>query len=145
MDNFETDMNEAIITLTSDIVAAHVSNNDVAVDDVPTLISNVFSALSGLGSEHGGAEPLPEPAVSIRSSIKKDYIVCLECGKKMKMLKRHLSTEHGMTPEDYKARWGLGADYPLVAPNYAETRRDLAKKIGLGRKPGQKRGRKKKA
>jgi predicted transcriptional regulator len=145
MDNLGTDMNEAIITLTSDIVAAHVSNNDVAVDEVPTLISNVFSALSGLNSEDGGNSVPPEPAVSIRSSIKKDHVVCLDCGKKMKMLKRHLSTEHGMTPEDYRARWGLGADYPIVAPNYAETRRDLAKKIGLGRQPGQKRGRKKKS
>jgi predicted transcriptional regulator len=144
MDNLETDMNEAIITLTSDIVAAHVSNNNVTVDEVPTLISNVFSALSGLNGDDGGNEIPPEPAVSIRSSVKKDHVVCLDCGKKMKMLKRHLSTEHGMTPDEYRARWNLGADYPLVAPTYAETRRDLAKKIGLGRQPGQKRGRKKK-
>ena len=144
MQDLEIDMKETLITLTSDIVAAHVSNNDVTVDDVPNLITSVFSALSGLGDDEAQEEPRPEPAVTIRSSIKKDHIVCLDCGKKMKMLKRHLSTEHDMTPEEYKARWELPADYPLVAPNYAETRRDLAKKIGLGRKPGSGRGRKKK-
>ena len=145
MDAIETDMTETLITLTSDIVAAHVSNNSVAVEDVPTLISNVYSALSGLDSAGASAEPTPDPAVSVRSSVKKDHLVCLDCGKKMKMLKRHLSTEHDMTPEDYRARWGLSADYPMVAPDYAATRRDLAVKIGLGRKPGQKRGRKKKS
>lgn len=145
MEDIETDMKETLITLTSDIVAAHVSNNGVSVDEVPTLINNVFAALSSLGSEPGENEPRPDPAVSVRSSIKRTHIVCLDCGKKMKMLKRHLSTEHGMTPDDYRRRWELGPDYPLVAPAYAETRRDLAKKIGLGRKPGQRRGRKKKA
>lgn len=144
MQDLEIEMKETLITLTSDIVAAHVSNNDVTVDDVPSLITNVYSALSGLMDDENKEEPRPDPAVSIRSSIKKDHIVCLDCGKKMKMLKRHLSTEHGMSPEEYKARWELSADYPLVAPNYAETRRDLAKKIGLGRKPGSGRGRKKK-
>lgn len=144
MQDLEIEMKETLITLTSDIVAAHVSNNEVKVDDVPSLITNVFSALSSLGQDTAGNEPRPEPAVSIRSSVKKDHIVCLDCGKKMKMLKRHLSTEHNMSPEEYKARWELPADYPLVAPNYAETRRDLAKKIGLGRKPGAGRGRKKK-
>lgn len=136
MQDFESDMKETLITLTSDIVAAHVSNNDVAVEDVPSLITNVFSALSGLGEDSERDEPRPDPAVSIRSSVKKDHIVCLDCGKKMKMLKRHLSTEHDMTPDEYKARWDLPSDYPLVAPNYAATRRDLAKKIGLGRQPG---------
>ena len=145
MDDSEIDMKETLITLTSDIVAAHVSNNNVAVEDVPNLITSVFDALSGLGGSQAAEEERPEPAVSVRSSVKKDHIVCLDCGKKMKMLKRHLSTEHGMTPEEYKARWDLGPDYPLVAPDYAETRRDLAKKIGLGRKPGQRRGRRKKA
>ena len=145
MEEFETDMNETLITLTSDIVAAHVSNNSVAVDDVPALISNVYSALSGLGEPVEVEEERPDPAVSVRSSVKKDHIVCLDCGKKMKMLKRHLSTEHDMSPEDYRQRWDLPSDYPMVAPAYAETRRDLAHKIGLGRKPGQKRGRKKTA
>ncbi|MFL0356151.1 MucR family transcriptional regulator [Erythrobacter sp. GH1-10] len=144
MQGLEIEMKETLITLTSDIVAAHLSNNDVEVNEVPSLISNVYAALSGLGENDNEEEPRPEPAVSIRSSIKKDHIVCLDCGKKMKMLKRHLSTEHGLTPEEYKARWELSADYPLVAPNYAETRRDLAKKIGLGRKPGSGRGRRKK-
>ncbi|TMM50303.1 MucR family transcriptional regulator [Qipengyuania marisflavi] len=144
MDSMETDIAEMLITLTSDIVAAHVSNNNVAVEDVPTLITNTYSALAGLGGEGNAAEALPDPAVSVRASIKKDHIVCLDCGKKMKMLKRHLSTEHDMTPDEYRARWSLGGDYPMVAPEYAETRRDLAVKIGLGRKPGQKRGRKKK-
>jgi len=143
MDQFEIDMNETLITLTSDIVAAHVSNNNVEVDDVPSLISNVYTALSGLGDTAEPEEERPDPAVSVRSSVKKDHIVCLDCGKKMKMLKRHLSTEHDMSPEEYRQRWDLSSDYPMVAPAYAETRRDLAKKIGLGRKPGQKRGRRK--
>ena len=126
---------EMLITLTSDIVAAHVSNNRVDVADVPKLISSIHQALSGLGSP--AEEARPEPAVSIRSSVKKDHLVCLEDGKKMKMLKRHLMTEHGMTPDEYRERWGLSSDYPMVAPDYAETRRDLAKRIGLGRKPGE--------
>ncbi|MEO1920819.1 MAG: MucR family transcriptional regulator [Sphingomonadaceae bacterium] len=144
MQDTEIDMTETLIALTSEIVAALVSNNSVDVAEVPELITNVYGALASLG-EHEEEEAAPEPAVSIRSSVKKDHIVCLECGKKMKMLKRHLSTDHDLTPEEYKARFNLSADYPLVAPDYAEKRRDLAKKIGLGRKPGQKRGRKKKA
>jgi predicted transcriptional regulator len=144
MDTLETDMSETLITLTSDIVAAHVSNNNVAVEDVPALITTVYGALAGLGGTPQVQEERPEPAVSVRASVKRDHLVCLEDGKKMKMLKRHLMTEHGMTPDDYRQRWGLAADYPMVAPEYAETRRDLAVKIGLGRKPGQKRGRRKK-
>ncbi len=142
MDATQADMNEMLITLTSDIVAAHVSNNSVSVDDVAGLIGNVYGALAGLGQPVTVVEALPEPAVSIRSSIKPDYIVCLEDGKKLKMLKRHLMTHYNMTPDQYRARWSLPADYPMVAPNYAERRRELAVKIGLGRKPGQKRGRK---
>ena len=145
MDTIETDMAEMLITLTSDIVAAHVSNNTISVAEVPTLISTVYGALAGLGGSAPEEEVRPEPAVSVRASVKRDHLVCLEDGKKMKMLKRHLMTEHGMTPDEYRQRWGLGSDYPMVAPEYAETRRDLAVKIGLGRKPGQKRGRKKKA
>ena len=128
---------EALITLTSDIVAAHVGNNDVAVADVPTLISNVYAALAGLGEAPVVEEAKPQPAVAIRNSIKPDYIVCLEDGKKLKMLKRYLRTNYNMSPEEYRARWGLPADYPMVAPAYAEKRRDLAKKIGLGRKPAE--------
>ena len=136
--------NEMLITLTADIVTAHVANNNVDGATLPSLISSVYGALAGLGSPVVEASK-PEPAVSIRSSIKPDHIVCLECGSKMKMLKRHLSTDHGLTPDDYRARFGLAADYPLVAPDYAEKRRELAKKIGLGRKPGARRGRKPKA
>ncbi|WP_374530695.1 MucR family transcriptional regulator [Novosphingobium sp.] len=146
MDSIQADINETLITLTSDIVAAHVSNNSVGVEELPTLISNVYGALAGLGQAAPEPEAAPlKPAVSVRASVKADKITCLDCGMELKMLKRHLMTHHGMTPEDYRARWGLAADYPLVAPNYAETRRDLAKKIGLGRKPGVKRGRKPKA
>ena len=109
-----------------------------------SLIADVFSALSGLGGPAAAQEARPEPAVSVRSSVKKDHIVCLEDGKKMKMLKRHLMTDHGLTPDEYRARWELSSDYPMVAPDYADKRRDLAKKIGLGRNPGQRRGRQKK-
>lgn len=130
----ESAQSELLITLTSDIVAAHVSNNSVAVSDVSALIQNVFTALSGLNTPAAVPEAKPEPAVSIRSSIKPDFIICLEDGKKLKMLKRHLMTHYQMTPDDYRAKWGLPADYPMVAPNYAEQRRSLAKKIGLGTK-----------
>jgi predicted transcriptional regulator len=129
---------ETLITLTSDIVAAHVGNNDVAAADVPALITNVYAALAGLGEAPVVEDAKPQPAVSVRSSVKPDYIVCLEDGKKLKMLKRYLRTNYNMSPEEYRARWGLPADYPMVAPSYAEKRRDLAKKIGLGRKPGTK-------
>jgi predicted transcriptional regulator len=145
MSEIENDMRETLITLTSDIVAAHVSNNSVAVGDLPTLITNVYSALAGLNQPEAVAEPAPEPAVSVRASVKNDHIVCLEDGKKLKMLKRHLATRYNMTPEQYRARWNLPADYPMVAPAYAEKRRELAKKIGLGRKPAPKRGRGKSA
>jgi predicted transcriptional regulator len=130
----ETAQTELLITLTSDIVAAHVSNNSVGVGDVSTLIQNVHAALANLSQPAPAPEVKPEPAVSVRSSIKPDYIICLEDGKKLKMLKRHLMTHYQMTPEDYRAKWGLPADYPMVAPNYAEQRRNLAKKIGLGTK-----------
>jgi predicted transcriptional regulator len=136
MQDLEMEMKEALITLTSDIVAAHVSNNDVNVADLPSLITNVYTALANLGEKVEVEEPKPQPAVAIRNSVKPDYIVCLEDGKKLKMLKRYLRTNYDMTPEEYRARWGLAADYPMVAPNYAEKRRELAKKIGLGRKPG---------
>ena len=131
------DMTETYITLTADIVAAHVSNNSVAVSDLPTLIANVHNALAGLGGGAAARETKAEPAVSIRASVKPDYIVCLDDGKKLKMLKRHLMTHYGITPDEYRAKWGLPADYPMVAPNYAEQRRSLAVKIGLGRKPGK--------
>ena len=132
---------DTLLTLTADIVAAHVSNNSVAVNDLPNLIQNVHSALSGITGASAAAEPKPEPKVSIRASIKPDFIVCLEDGKKLKMLKRHLMTHYNMTPDQYRQKWGLASDYPMVAPNYAEQRRTLAKSIGLGtrrkRKPGK--------
>jgi len=128
---------DSLVTLAADIVCAHVSNNSVAISDLPQLIQNVHAALAGLSEPV--AEPIEKqvPAVSIRASIKPDYIVCLEDGKKLKMLKRHLMTHYQMTPDDYRAKWGLPADYPMVSPNYSEQRRALAKTIGLGRKPGK--------
>jgi predicted transcriptional regulator len=143
MSQERNDAAELLITLTADIVAAHVSNNSVAVSDVPILIGNVHAALTGLTNEVEAPAATLEPAVPVRNSIKRDYIICLEDGKKLKMLKRHLMTHYGMTPDDYRAKWGLAADYPMVAPAYAEQRRVLAKAIGLGRAPGS--GRKKKA
>jgi len=127
-----TAKNEMLITLTADIVAAHVSNNSVAVSDLPVLIQNVHAALAGIDTPVEAPEARPEPAVSVRASIKPDFIICLEDGKKLKMLKRHLMTHYQMTPEEYRTKWNLPADYPMVAPNYAEQRRSLAKKIGLG-------------
>ncbi|MFC0307583.1 MucR family transcriptional regulator [Rhizorhabdus histidinilytica] len=125
---------EIMLELTADIVASHLTNNKVAVGDVAELIRNVHATLTSLGQP--APEPVEElkPAVPIRSSIKPDYLVSLESGKKMKMLKRYLQTNYGMSPDDYRRKWGLPADYPMVAPNYAETRRSLAVKSGLGRK-----------
>ena len=131
---------DMLLALTADIVAAHVSNNSVAVNDLPNLIQNVHAALSGISGASAAPEPKPEPKVSIRASIKPDYIVCLEDGKKLKMLKRHLMTYYNMTPDQYRQKWGLSADYPMVAPNYAEQRRTLAKSIGLGTKRRKTRG-----
>jgi predicted transcriptional regulator len=131
---------DTLLTLTADIVAAHVSNNSVAVNDLPNLIQNAHGALTGIASKGGAVEPKPEPKVSIRASVKPDYVVCLEDGKKQKMLKRHLMTTHGMTPDEYRQKWGLPAEYPMVAPNYAEQRRTLAKSIGLGTKRRKPRG-----
>ena len=142
MEDIRNEMDETLITLTSDIVAAHVSNNSVSADELPSLITNIYGALAGLGQSAPVVEEKLEPAVSVRSSVKPDFIVCLEDGKKLKMLKRHLMTHYSLTPEQYRQRWSLPADYPMVAPNYAAKRRELAKKIGLGRKPGAKRGRK---
>src|SRR5215213_8206566 len=131
---------DMLLTLTADIVAAHVSNNSVAVNDLPNLIQNVHAALNGISGKSSAPEPKPEPKVPIRSSIKPDYIVCLEDGKRLKMLKRHLMTHYNMTPDQYRQKWGLASDYPMVAPNYAEQRRTLAKSIGLGTKRRKTRG-----
>lgn len=123
-----------LLALTSEIVSSHVSNNAVNQNDLTTMIQTVFSTLEGLAAPQ--EEPVEElkPAVSIKRSVTDEYIVCLEDGKKLKMLKRHLKTAYDMTPEDYRAKWGLPADYPMVAPAYARKRQELAKKIGLGRK-----------
>ena len=145
MDKVQPDTAEMLVTHTTDIVTSYVANNPVAADEVSPLIQNVYNALSGLSGGAAPAEERPEPAVSIRSSVKRDHIVCLEDGKKLQTLKRHLMTAHGMTPDEYRRRWDLPSDYPIVAPAYAEKRSDMAKQIGLGRKPGQKRGRRKKA
>ena len=126
---------EVLLELTADIVTSHVAHNNVPVSDLPALIKSVHAALQGLGTPVAEPEPELKPAVSIRSSIKPDHIVSLESGKKMKMLKRYLQTNYGMTPDDYRKKWSLPADYPMVAPNYAEQRKALAVKIGLGRKP----------
>ncbi|MEP2102477.1 MAG: MucR family transcriptional regulator [Parasphingorhabdus sp.] len=127
-------MDETLIALTSQIVVAHVNNNNVAVSDLPVLINSVHSALSDLNGEPGAAKTKQEPAVPIDQSIKPDHIVCLEDGKKFKMLKRHLMTRYNMTPEEYRAKWGLPPDYPMVSSNYSKVRSGLATKIGLGRK-----------
>lgn len=138
MDDTHAAHNE-LLTLTADIVSSHVANNSVAVSDLSNIIENVYSTLARLGAAAPAPTPKQEPAVSVRSSIKPDFIVCLEDGKKLKMLKRHLMTHYNLTPDAYRAKWGLAADYPMVAPNYAQQRRTLAKKIGLGTKRGAKR------
>ena len=137
MDESAADREETLITHTTDIVVSYVANNSLDASEVSALIQSVYGTLSGLGQQGSAVEERPEPAVSIRSSVKKDGIVCLEDGKKMKMLKRHLMTNHGMTPDEYRARWGLPSDYPMVAPKYAEQRSEFAKKIGLGRGTGR--------
>lgn len=121
-----------LLALTTDIVASHVANNTVAIADLPQLIKQVYASLAAVSFPAAAAYERPQPAVSIKKSVTPDYIICLEDGKKLKMLKRHLKTRYGMSPDEYRERWGLAADYPMVAPNYAEQRRELAKKIGLG-------------
>ena len=125
-----------LLRMAVDIVAAYLSNNQVPSSQIPDIIHSVFSSLNSLDEQP--AEPPAEtakPAASIRKSVTPDYIICLEDGKKLKMLKRHLRTTYNMTPEQYRTKWNLPPDYPMVAPNYAEQRSDLAKRIGLGRKP----------
>jgi len=134
---------DSLLTLTADIVAAHVSNNSVAVNDLPNLIQNVHQALTGISGSKSDTEEKASPAVSVRSSVKPDSIACLECGQKQKMLKRHLSTAHNMTPPEYRQKYSLAPGYPMVAPNYAEQRRTLAKSIGLGTKRRRSRSAKK--
>ena len=123
-----------LLALTSEIVSSHVSNNVVQPQDLPGIIESVFATLSALGAETEEPQEELKPAVPIKKSVHDDYIVCLEDGKKLKMLKRHLKTSYDLTPEEYRTRWGLPPDYPMVAPAYARKRQELAKKIGLGRK-----------
>jgi MucR family transcriptional regulator, transcriptional regulator of exopolysaccharide biosynthesis len=125
-----------VLALTTEIVASFVGHNAVATSDLPTLIASVFQALSAVGqAEPEKAVEAPTPAVPIKKSVQQGFIICLEDGKKLKMLKRHLATRYSMTPEEYRRRWGLARDYPMVAPAYAAQRSALAREIGLGRKP----------
>jgi predicted transcriptional regulator len=143
-------MAEDVLGLTAQIVSAHVTKNSVSVEELPSLIREVYKTLAGVGEAVAPVEAA-KPAVAVTKSVFPDYIVCLEDGKQMTMLKRHLMTEHNLTVDQYRAKWGLPSSYPMVAPNYAETRSTLAKKMGLGRsrtvvpppkKPGRKPGRK---
>ncbi len=129
-----------VLRMTADVVAAYVRNNPLASNDLPEVISLVHASLTDIGRDASAAAVPLQPAVPIRRSVTPDYIVCLEDGKKLKMLKRHLKTSYNMTPEDYRARWGLASDYPMVAPNYAKRRSEFAKQIGLGQKSRRKRG-----
>lgn len=140
MEQNEKPNTKDLLELTAEIVAAHAGNNTVAAGDLPQLIQDIYRTLSAVGSGQAAPER-PKPAVPIKRSIFPDYIVCLEDGKKLKMLKRHLKTAYDMSPDAYRERWGLPADYPMVAPNYAKHRSNLAKKIGLGTTPRRKRGR----
>jgi predicted transcriptional regulator len=131
----KTTSRSELLALTAEIVAAHVGNNAVAGADVAALIQSIFDTLGRLAVDEPVVAAEQTPAVPIRRSVTDDHIVCLEDGKKLKMLKRHLMTDHGLTPEAYRARWGLRPDYPMVAPNYSAQRQTHAKQIGLGRKP----------
>ncbi len=137
----ENPSSNQILAMTTEIVVSHVANNAVAVGDLHNLIQQVYATLATVPGEAAGSAR-PKPTVPVKKSVTPDYIVCLEDGKKLKMLKRHLTTSYGMTPDEYRERWGLPADYPMVAPNYAAQRSALAKKIGLGRKPRKRRRRK---
>ena len=138
-DQLHNDLSEsALLGLTAGIVSAYVSKNALPAQQIPDVINTVFSSLAGLNSAPSEvpAEPL-KPAVPVRKSVTAEFIICLEDGKKLKMLKRHLRSTYGMSPDEYRARWGLPADYPMVAPNYAAQRSEFAKKIGLGRGAGR--------
>lgn len=130
----EHPVNSNVLGLTAQIVSAHVSNNPVPADALPALIQQVYKSLAEVGT-HPAEPERPQPAVPVKKSVFPEYIICLEDGKKLKMLKRHLKTAYNMTPEQYRERWGLPLDYPMVAPKYAQHRSSLAKSIGLGTKP----------
>ena len=129
----DTSASAGYIELTADIVSAYVSNNTVSAAEIPNLISQVHTALMRVSAGQSDAQPEPlKPAVSVKKSITPDFLICLEDGKKFKSLKRHLRTQYNMTPEAYREKWGLAPDYPMVAPNYAAARSQLAKEMGLG-------------
>ena len=128
-----------VLRMTADVVAAYVGNNPLATNDLPEVINTIHASLADLDSDGDNAKP-PKPAVPIRRSVTPEFIICLEDGRKLKMLKRHLRTSFNLTPDEYRARWQLGPDYPMVAPNYAKRRSEFAKKIGLGQKARRKRG-----
>lgn len=140
MENLTTEHDNSFeIEVTSEIVAAYVRNNPVATDQLPILITEIFNKVAGLAGKQ--AEPAPEkkkPAVPIKRSLHEDYIICLEDGKKFRTLKRHLRSYYDMSPKEYREKWGLPADYPMVAPSYTKKRSQLARDLGLGRKPGSK-------
>src|SRR5687767_5689933 len=133
--------NGEFVGLTASIVSAYVSNNSVAAGDIPALINQVHAALLRVSSGQGQSQSEPlKPAIAVKRSITPDYIICLEDGKKFKSLKRHLRTQYNMTPEQYREKWGLAVDYPMVAPNYAKARSELAKEMGLGQQRRKRRG-----
>lgn len=125
---------EELLVLTTEIVSSYLSNNSMGTGDIPNLIEQVYKTLSNVDSQNSTLADRPQPAVPIKKSVTPDYIICLEDGKQLKMLKRHLKTAYNMSPQEYRERWGLPADYPMVAPSYAEKRSRLAKEIGLGTK-----------
>ncbi|MBL6928322.1 MAG: MucR family transcriptional regulator [Rhodospirillales bacterium] len=140
-ENIETVPRDEVLRMSVDVVAAFLSNNQLPSGQIPEVIDTVFRSLNGLDGSAAEAKPEPQnPAVPVRRSVTPEFIICLEDGKKLKMLKRHLRTNYGLTPEEYRAKWNLSPDYPMVAPAYAKQRSEFAKKIGLGRKPGQKVG-----
>ena len=145
----DEDKNQAntseIMQMAVDIVSAYVGNNSISATQVPEVINTVYASLLAIGEVGNGPTQTLNPAVPVRRSITPDYLVCLEDGKKLKMLKRHIRAVYGLSPEEYRAKWGLPADYPMVAPNYAKQRSNFAKQIGLGRKKGEKVGSRKKS
>lgn len=139
--------NETVLQLATEIVAAYVSHNQIPMSEIPAFIKSVYSSLGGLNSVAGtDAATTQRPAIPVKKSVTPDYIICLEDGAKLKMLKRYLRSKYNLSPEEYRAKWGLGADYPMVAPNYAKQRSEFAKQIGLGRiaTAARQRGRKRK-
>ena len=131
----DTAVNQDLLGLTAEIVSAHVANNPVSISDLPNLIQEVYRTLSNVGQPQVAPTEKPQPAVPIKKSVTPEFLICLEDGKKLKMLKRHLKTAFNLTPDQYREKWGLSSDYPMVAPNYTKHRSSLAKSIGLGTKP----------